>query len=347
VGTVKYSLVVPVYCNEASIPELIAVVGRLDHALNHSLEAVFVVDGSPDRSYERLDAALPASGLTAQLIALSRNFGSFSAVREGLAAARGDYMAMMAADLQEPEELILDFFRALEAEPVDVALGVRTGRSDPLTARVASKTFWWLYRRFVQPEIPPGGIDVFGCNRAFRDHLMRLHESNTSLVGQIVWLGFRRKLVPYRRLPRRHGKSAWSFARKVKYLLDSMFAFSDFPIRALTWVGAAGLAISVALALVVLVAKVTGAIAVPGYAATVLTIIFFAALNSFGLGIIGSYTWRAYENTKARPHAIVFHTKTFGETELAMSAAGPSQGANYSPSGGSAAASAASVGVDE
>ena len=314
VGAVKYSLVVPVYCNEASIPELIAAVGRLDQALDHALEAVFVVDGSPDRSYERLDAALPASGLTAQLIALSRNFGSFSAVREGLAAARGDYMAMMAADLQEPEELILDFFRAMETEPIDVALGVRTGRSDPLAARIMSKTFWWLYRHFVQPEIPPGGIDVFGCNRAFRDHLMRLHESNTSLVGQIVWLGFRRKLVPYRRLPRRHGSSAWSFARKVKYLLDSMFAFSDLPIRALTWVGAAGLAISVALALIVLVAKVTGAIAVPGYAATVLTIIFFAALNSFGLGIIGSYTWRAYENTKARPQAIVLRAKRFGET---------------------------------
>ncbi|HEY3180343.1 MAG TPA: glycosyltransferase family 2 protein [Casimicrobiaceae bacterium] len=312
----KYSLVVPVYCNEASITDLIAAIARLNQALDHALEAVFVVDGSPDRSYERLDAALPASGLTAQLIALSRNFGSFSAVREGLAVARGQYMAMMAADLQEPEGLILDFFRALDTEPFDVAVGVRTGRSDPLIARVASTTFWWVYRRFVQPEIPPGGIDVFACNRAFRDHLMRLHESNTSLVGQIVWLGFRRKLVPYRRLPRRHGRSAWSFSRKVKYLLDSMFAFSDLPIRALTWVGAAGLAISVTLALVVLIAKVTGAIAVPGYAATVLTIIFFAALNSFGLGIIGSYTWRAYENTKARPHAIVFHTKRFGETGI-------------------------------
>ena len=122
-GAVKYSLVVPVYLNEASIGELIEAIGRLDRALERSLEVVFVVDGSPDRSYERLDAALPTSGLTAQLIALSRNFGSFSAVREGLAAARGDYMAMMAADLQEPETLILDFFRALANEPIDVALG--------------------------------------------------------------------------------------------------------------------------------------------------------------------------------------------------------------------------------
>ena len=180
------SLVVPVYLNEASIGELIEVVGRLDRALGRALEAIFVVDGSPDRSYERIEAALPASGLTAKLILLSRNFGSFAAVREGFAAARGDYLAMMAADLQEPEDLILAFFRTLASEPVDVALGVRTGRDDPSMSRIASAAFWWLYRRFVQPEIPRGGVDVFACNRAFRDHLLTLNETNTSLVGQII-----------------------------------------------------------------------------------------------------------------------------------------------------------------
>jgi len=321
-GAVKYSLIVPVYRNEAYIAELIEAVHRLDRALGHALEAVFVIDGSPDRSYECLAAALPDSGLTAQLITLSRNFGSFSAMREGLAAARGDYMAMMAADLQEPETLILDFYRVLETEPVDVALGVRTARNDPLSTRIPSTIFWWVYRRFVQPEIPSGGFDMFGCNRVFRDHLLRLQETNTSLVGQVVWLGFRRKLVPYRRLPRRHGESAWSFSRKVKYLLDSMFAFSDLPIRALTWVGVGGLAISAALTVIVLAAKLTGTIDVPGYTATVLTIIFFAALNSFGLGIIGLYTWRAYENTKGRPGAIVLERRDFGKLQGGPTAAG-------------------------
>jgi polyisoprenyl-phosphate glycosyltransferase len=83
----------------------------------------------------------------------------------------------------------------------------------------------------------------------------------------------------------------------------------------LTWAGAIGLAVSLALALVVLVAKVRGDIPIPGYTATVLTIIFFAALNSFGLGIIGAYTWRAYENTKRRPQAVVLATRRFGDKE--------------------------------
>lgn len=311
----KYSLVIPVYRNEGSIPELLQVVQRLDAALGNGLETVFVIDGSPDRCAELLSTALPESGLQAQLVLLSRNFGAFQAIRTGLGVARGRYLAVMAADLQEPEALILEFFRTLESEPVDVTLGVRAGRSDPLASRLGSTLFWRLYRTFVQREVPAGGIDVFGCNAAFREQLLRLEESNSSLVGQIIWLGFRRKLIAYRRLPRRHGRSAWTLSRKLKYLVDSLYAFSDLPIRVLTWAGAAGLTVSALLAIAVLAAKLRGNIPIPGYTATVLTIIFFAALNSFGLGIIGAYTWRAYENTKRRPQAVVLASRTFGDGE--------------------------------
>ena len=301
-ASVRYSLIVPVYRNEDSIAELVETVWRLDDELDGGLEAVFVVDGSPDRSAELLEA---------QLIVLSRNFGSFAAVRAGLAVARGRYFAIMAADLQEPQSLIVQFFRTLEREPVDVTLGVRTARDDPFASRMGANLFWNLYRAFVQPEVPRGGIDVFACNAAVRDQLLRLEESNSSLVGQVVWIGFRRKLIPYARLPRRHGRSAWTFSRKLRYLVDSVYAFSDLPIRVLTLAGAAGLVASVVLAAAVMIAKLSGDIPIPGYAATVLTIIFFAALNSFGLGIIGGYTWRAFENTKRRPQAIVLASKTF------------------------------------
>ena len=311
----RRSLIIPVYRNEESIPDLLAAVKRLDAALGGSLEAVFVVDGSPDRSYELLRTLLPASGIAAQLLLLSRNFGSFAAIRTGLGAARGEHFAMMAADLQEPESLIVDFFRELDTGDCDVVLGVRSGRSDPLGSRLAAGLFWGVYRRLVQPEIPPGGVDLFACNRAFRDHLLALDESRTSLVGQVLWLGFRRAHVTYARLPRRHGRSAWTWARKLGYLADSLFSFSDLPIRALTWAGLAGLVLSTLVAIVVLIARISGEIPIPGYAATVLTIVFFASLNSFGLGIIGGYTWRAYENVKRRPSAIVMATQRFEAKE--------------------------------
>lgn len=305
------SLIVPVYKNEASIPELIEACDALAASLEEPLEVVFVVDGSPDRSFELLESAIPRARFASQLILLSRNFGAFAAIREGLRHARGEFYAVLAADLQEPPELARTFFETLANEPFDVVLGTRSARADGFSDRVASRVFWGAYRRFVQPEIPSGGVDVFGCNRRFRDRLLALEASNTSLVGQLVWLGFRRKTIPYARLVRRHGKSAWSFRRKLDYLLDSVFAFTDFPIRALLFSGALGLVISLVVGVAVLAAKLEGSLDVPGYAATVLLIVFFAALNMFGLGIVGSYAYRAFENSKGRPAALVMSHSHF------------------------------------
>ena len=306
-----YSLILPVYANEDSIPELLAAVGTLASRVNGDFEAIFVVDGSPDQSYARLRDALPGTDFDSQLLLHARNFGSFAAIRSGLAAARGDCLAVMAADLQEPIELIEKFFSVLAAGETDVVVGTRSGRADPLPARLASALFWWAYRTFVQPDIPRGGVDVFGCTRAFRDDLLALSEANTSLVGQIFWLGFRRTAIPYQRLPRRHGQSAWSLSRKMKYLMDSLFAFSDLPIRLLIAAGGVGLTAAIILAIVVGAARLLGTFDVPGYAMTMVTVLFFGGLNAFGLGIIGAYTWRAYENTKRRPLAIVRHAQEY------------------------------------
>jgi hypothetical protein len=222
-----HSLVIPVYGNEASIGELLEAIAGLSRRLSQPLEAVFVVDGSPDRSYALLRDALPRMPFPAQLLVHSRNFGAFAAIRTGLAAARGEDVAVMAADLQDPIELIERFYDVLARDEADVIIGTRVARADPFLSRVASGVFWWLYRRLVLPQIPPGGVDVFACNRAFRTELLALGEANTSLVGQLFWVGMRRAVLPYERLPRRHGRSAWSFSRKLKYLMDSVFAFSD------------------------------------------------------------------------------------------------------------------------
>lgn len=310
-----FSLVIPVYRNAGSIPELLEKLTALDAALDHRLEVVFVDDGGPDESAALLRAALPTAHFASRLVAHSRNFGSFAAIRTGLREASGPYFAVMAADLQEPTELVGEFFRVLEKGDVDVVLGRRDGRSDPLFSSLASRAFWFAYRRLIQPEVPPGGIDVFGCSAACRDELLALDETNSSLVGLLLWVGFRRALVPYARLPRRHGKSAWSFARKLRYMMDSMYAFSDLPIRLLARAGALSVLFATLFGAIVVVQRVRGAIPVPGYTVVVLVIMFFGGLNALGLGIVGGYVWRAYENTKRRPNAIVMSRHRFGAGE--------------------------------
>jgi polyisoprenyl-phosphate glycosyltransferase len=312
------SVVIPVYKNADNVAPLLAALSELHASLDGAMEAVFVVDGSPDDSYLRLADALPGVAFPSQLVALSRNFGSFAAIRAGLEVAQGERFAVMAADLQEPPELVREFDRRLRAGGCDVTVGVRTGRSDPLATRAMSSLFWGFYRRFVLPEIPEGGVDIFGCTRKVRDVIVRLRENNSSLVGLLFWVGFRRELVPYGRRERTIGRSAWTLKKKLRYLSDSVFSFSDLPIRVLTRAGALGLVTSVAFAAVVLAGKLTGAIDVPGYTATVLTVTFFGALNCFALGIVGSYIWRTYENTKQRPNFLVaLHDRYGGRSESA------------------------------
>lgn len=299
-----YSLIIPVYRNEGSIGDLLDALAGLNDELNGRMEVIFVVDGSPDKSYALLEANLPGAPFSSRLIALSRNFGSFSAIREGLRHVRGEYAAVMAADLQEPPALIAESFRALETGELDVAFGVRESREDPWSSRVAAGVFWGLYRRFVQPDVPQGGVDIFAVNRLFLERLMSFQEANTSLLGLLFWMGGRRKFIPYRRLERQHGKSAWTFKKKFNYLLDSTFAFTDFPIRVLLALGFTGLGVATLLGCMVLVAKLTTGVPVPGYAGTMLAVLFFGGLNALGLGLVGNYAWRAYENTKHRPVSI-------------------------------------------
>jgi glycosyltransferase involved in cell wall biosynthesis len=305
------SLVVPVYGNEGAIDALLAAVRDLSLRAGGDFEAVFVVDGSPDRSYALLRERLPQAGFPARLLSLSRNFGAFAAIRAGLEAARGRCIAVMAADLQEPPELVLRFLEVLAKGDTDVVFGVRTARNDPLGSRLASGLFWAVYRRFVMPDIPAGGVDIFALTADFRDRLLSLRESNTSLLAQLFWLGGRRAFVPYERLPREHGKSGWTLRKKLRYLSDSIFAFTDLPVRLLFWLGALALAVALALGAVVLTAKLWGWVEVPGYAATMLTILFFGAFNALGLGVVGTYAWRAFENSKGRPLAVVQSDETF------------------------------------
>jgi glycosyltransferase involved in cell wall biosynthesis len=301
---IRHSLVIPVYRNEENIPGLLRALTELAPKIEE-FEVVFVVDGSPDRSMSLLSEQLPLMPFAWQLIELSRNFGSFAAIRQGLALARGEFTAVMAADLQEPPELVDELFRQLRVEKYDLAVGVRKSRVDPPLTRMTSKAYWTLYRSLVMQEIPAGGVDVFACNQAFREALLSLEERNSFLIGQLFWLGFRRIEIPYERRARVVGKSAWTFLRRLRYMLDSVFAFSDLPISVLLWMGALGAVVSFGWSLALVLLKAFGLIDVRGYVPIMLAIMFFGSLLLLSQGILGCYLWRVAENTKKRPISVV------------------------------------------
>ncbi len=314
-----YSIVVPVYRNLDALPGLVEALSDVGATILRQfglqLEVVFVIDGSPDNEYASLERMLPGAPFASKLILHSRNFGSFAAIRTGLRTASGDYFATIAADLQEPPELLVGFLAKLKEDNCDIVVGVRSNRDDPALTAFSAGLFWRLYRSFVIRDIPAGGVDLFACNRRVRDELVSMEEANSSLIGLVFWVGFRKSEVVYERRARKYGKSAWTFRKKLKYLADSVFAFTDLPIKILNMLGIVGVLFSLIFGLVVLLVRLIGGVKVPGYTPIILTIIFFGACNLIGLGLVGAYAWRSYENTKRRPLSIVREYRHFDGTQ--------------------------------
>ncbi len=306
------SLVIPVYRNAENIPALADALDNLAGSLDGDLEVIFVVDGSPDNSGQLLLDLAPRAPYPCKVVFHSRNFGAFAAIRTGMEIASGDYVAAMAADLQEPPELMATFFSILAAGRADIVFGQRVGRKDPPLTRFLSNTFWRAYRTFVLPDIPKGGVDVFACNRAVLSAVLSIEEPNSSLVAQLFWVGFRREFVPYERRPRLVGKSAWNLSRRFRYMMDSVLSFSDLPIMLVVWLGAIGCATSLVFGLVTLVARLAGYIHEAGYATQILLTLFLGSLILGVQGLLGLYIWRTAENTKRRPLRIISHIVSGG-----------------------------------
>ena len=302
------SIVVPVYKNEGSIEHLLNRISEISGAVTGSVEAVFVVDGSPDKSLEVLRSSLPRDGFDSKVLLLSRNFGAFSAIRAGLREARGEATVVMAADLQEPTSLILDMLGIVQRDEADVAVGVRQSRKDGVVSRTLSAVFWKVFNRVSSLELPRGGVDIFALSRSARETLNSFEESSTSLIGLIYWMGFRRQEVPYHRVERQVGKSSWSLQKRINYAKDSITAFSEFPLSVFLWSGVIGAVVSLVFAFIGAFQYIFTSDHQSQREITAIGLLFVASYLMAGLGIIGTYLWRLAENVRNRPDSITWKT---------------------------------------
>jgi glycosyltransferase involved in cell wall biosynthesis len=305
----KYSVVIPVYKNENTVGELFDTLEMISVELGEPVQVVFVDDGSPDNAKIHILQRAQKTNLEVRLISHTRNFGSFPAIRTGLQNATGDFIGVVSADLQEPPALLISFFKKLEDESLDIVFGSRASRSDPLINQSLSKVYWTLYRLVLNREIPNNGVDIFACRREVANVVNGLKENNTSLIGLLFWVGFKKGFQEYDRLPRREGKSSWTFKNKFKYMADSVFSFSDLPIRIIRFLGFFGTLLSLSIGFFLLFASLRGNIEVPGYAPIMLAILFSNSAVLVALGILGSYLWRTFQNTQMRPSSISYETK--------------------------------------
>ena len=309
------SIVVPVYYNRETLESLHTRFCELEHDLpdDTQLEFVFVDDGSGDDSRTIL-RALAERDKRVHLVFLSRNFGSFTAILAGLNHASGDCIAIVSADLQDPPEMIPAMYRKwLEGDKTVMA--VRAKREDSWGARLFSSMAYVILRRMALPTMPKGGFDFVLIDRQVKDVLIDIGERNTSLMGLVLWVGFKQSQIPYTRQERAGGTSRWTFGKKFKYLIDSLLAFSYIPIRLMSGVGIVIGGAGFIYALVLMGMRIFGTLEVPGWTALmVVTLVLFGFLF-LSLGVIGEYLWRTLDESRSRPVFIVEETVGFEDDD--------------------------------
>lgn len=300
----KVSVVIPVYYNEQNLPPLYEdIKEKLFSHTEYEWEIVLVDDGSGDGSWKVMQK-LAQQDTRLKIFKLSRNFGSHAAILCGMAQATGQCVAIKAADLQEPTEMVLDMLASWE-QGNNVVLAVRADREESASQKLFANLYYWMVRKAALPQMPKGGFDTFLLDRKAVEVLERMDEKNSAITGQILWSGFQTDKIFYTRKEREIGKSRWTLKKKIKLVTDTLFSFSTLPITIVSVIGAVSFFGSLLWAFIVLVFKLTGRIAVSGW-----TTLFIFQLFSFGvimltLGILGGYLWRAFDASRNRPVYII------------------------------------------
>ena len=299
------SVIVPVYFNEKSLEPLFRRLTNIEDILRGRdvcLELIFVDDGSKDGSLCKLLQLREARPST-RVIRLSRNFGAVHASKCGLNYVTGDCFLILAADLQDPPELILDMVAKWQ-QGSKFTICVRRTRHDPPISRLLSSVFYLILRIFVLRAYPRTGFDLALLDSSLLPYIVN---SSKRLYTPLLafWLGFTPDVIYYDRQLRRFGKSRWSFTKKLDAALDILLGFSVTPLRFVTFLGLIVAITSFIYASSVILSAIHGKIPVPGFATTVSIVCLLSGFIIVMTGLIGEYLWRIYEELNKRPEVII------------------------------------------
>jgi glycosyltransferase involved in cell wall biosynthesis len=299
----RVSVIVPVYFNAGTLPAMAQRLQAAARGADWDLEAIFVDDGSGDESWERIEE-IARGWPSARGIRLTRNFGSPMAILAGLGEASGDSAAVLSADLQEPPELLGEMVAAWR-RGAEAVLAVRRSRPEPWTERAAAALYYRTMRALALREMPAEGFDCFLVGHAAIDFLVSNREAHASLPGLLLWSGFPASLVPYDRVAREDGRSRWTFAKKLKYFIDSVVAFSYAPMRWMSAAGAALALVAFAYASLIVLLKIFRGQPIQGWSSLMVVLTFFSGVQLLCLGVLGEYLWRTLDAARGRKGFVV------------------------------------------
>jgi dolichol-phosphate mannosyltransferase len=303
-GGIVYSLIVPIYNEEAVLPLLFERLDGLIVRLDGPAEIILVDDGSRDRS-----AALIVEkvGIDARyrFIALSRNFGHQIAITAGMEAARGAATIVMDADLQDPPEVALELVDKWK-QGYEIVYAQRLTRDGETRFKLATaRAFYWVLKRLATVDIPENVGDFRLVDRAALNTFLAMPERDRFVRGMFGWMGFRQTAVPFHRAARAAGETKYPVWKMLKLAANGVVGFSDFPLRLALWLGSIISSIAVLYGLYVIILAFVRSDLAAGWASIIVVVSFLSGINMLMLGIVGIYVGRIHTEVKQRPLYVV------------------------------------------
>ncbi len=300
----QISIVAPLYNESESLPHLVKRLNALMDSSNLSIEIVLIDDGSRDNTATQMQQ-IALTDTRYHCVFLSRNHGHPLALTAGIAAARGtEALMVIDGDLQDPPELLTDFYK-LYQDGYDVVYAVRRKRKENIIKRTAYFLFYRLLKSISYIDMPLDSGDFALISRRVADVMNKMPEESRYLRGMRTWIGFKQIGFEYERSERMAGESKYSFKQLFNLAYNGIFNFSEFPIKFMTRMGAVSICVALAYFAIVVIKKLFYADVIEGFTSLLFVVILFSGVQLIALGILGEYILRIFFQSKDRPLFIV------------------------------------------
>lgn len=316
------SVIIPCYNEEAALPYFFPEIGHMADSMSATIgvdfEFLFVDDGSRDRTLDLL-RKFAAEDKRVRYISFSRNFGKEAAMYAGLKRAKGDYVAVMDADMQDPPTLLLEMYEVLQSGEYDSVATRRVDRKgEPPIRSFFARCFYKLINKISDADIVDGARDFRLMKREMVDAIISMGEYNRFSKGIFGWVGFRTKWLPYENVERVAGETKWSFWKLFKYSIQGIVAFSTAPLIFSSLVGFLFCLAAFIWLIVIVVKTLIWGDPVAGYPTLACLLLLIGGSIQLSLGIIGQYLAKTYLETKRRPIYIIAETEKGRGDEKAL-----------------------------
>ena len=308
IGSMLLSLIVPCYNEQEALPVFYRETAKVLASMDCDCELLLINDGSRDDTLAVMKE-LAAADPRVLYFSFSRNFGKEAAMYAGFCNARGDYIAVMDADLQDPPSLLPEMVRILQSGQYDSVATRRADRAgEPPVRSWFARRFYSLINRISDADIVDGARDFRLMTREMKDAILSMSEYNRFSKGIFGWVGFKTCWLPFENVERVAGQTKWSFWGLMKYAIDGIISFSQAPLDIASWFGFLMTGIAFLMLIFIVLRRLIFGDPVAGWASTICVIIFIGGLQLFCLGIMGQYLAKTYMEVKNRPHYIISET---------------------------------------